>query len=173
MWFLGTCSCCSNADAPFYELDTITLGQAELVWAPRLEIMHHQQDRARLRVACSILRHLHSSRRTGWDQSRLALYRNDQCMSVCLSKTVAGRVELLVPRSQWLQLHHHHLSFARQDVATSACGSGRGCRGACRRRCRWCCAIVWSLEVDVPWYDWIGRPFALRNSSRRCILHDS
>lgn len=46
--------------------------------------------------------------------------------SVRLSKTVAGRVELLVPRSQWLQLHHHHLSFARQDVATSACGSAVG-----------------------------------------------
>lgn len=39
--------------------------------------------------------------------------------SACLSKTVAGRVEQ-VPRSQWLQLHHHRQSVARQDVVTSA-----------------------------------------------------
>lgn len=47
-----------QTDAPLYELDPITLGQAELVRAPRLEVMHNEQDRAGLRVACSILRHV-------------------------------------------------------------------------------------------------------------------
>lgn len=48
----------ADADAPFYQFDTITLGQAEFVGASRLEIMHHEQDRTSLRVACPILCHL-------------------------------------------------------------------------------------------------------------------
>lgn len=55
--------------APFYELDTITLGQAELIWTPRLEVVHDQQYGARLCIAGAAFSCHHVSmltRQTRW-----------------------------------------------------------------------------------------------------------